>query len=839
MSTDTAAETPQSEQSAGQPTLQPAPPPTELSAQELRFRVSFPDDFQTTADLQPPGHDFVGQDRAEAALELGLGIPSRGFHIFVSGLSGAQKLDVLHRWVAQQAAQAETPGDRVYVHNFADPDVPRAISLQTGQGCQLQARMHQLVKALQEELPKAFREEAFDKEKDELKEKYMAQAQQLSSGMEAKAKEKGFLLQASQQGMILIPVINGQPLKGPEEFQQLAEEQQKAIEQNRRELLSDLSEFPRQQRDIMRAMAEDIRLVEQRFCEDLIAPHIRGIAQEMDTPAIDSYLEQVKTHVVEHLDHFKEAEAQTPMPPGMPFGLGQERDQFYEYDVNVVVDNAHTSGAPVLMESTPTYQNLFGTIERVVDRGGRVVTNFTRIKAGSVLRAHGGYLIFNLEDALTEPAVWKTLKRTLKSGRIELETYEPFSMFGTSGLKPEPVAVQVKVIVVGSPSLYHTLYAMDNEFQEIFKVHADFRQTLELNGQHGQLYGQWVAQLCQQENLLHFDRSGVARLVEFGARKVSNRAKVSAAYAEVADLVREATYWARKAQVEIVSAQHVETALQQRTFRSNRIEEDMREMITQGTVLLDSDGRKVGHINGLAVLSIGEHSFGRPSRITASVGLGQAGIVNIEREARLSGSSHDKGLLILSGYLRNRFGQDTPLALSASLCFEQSYSGIDGDSASSTELYALLSRLAEVPLRQDLAVTGSVNQWGEVQAIGGANEKIEGFFDVCKAHGLTGQQGVLIPASNAKNLILRADVMDAIEHGQFHIYPIQTIDQGIELLSGMRAGAVKEEDTINGRVSQRLHDLANKIRKFGSEKKEETKSTQKTSDEEKTEQLAS
>ena len=380
---------------------------------------------------------------------------------------------------------------------------------------------------------------------------------------------------------------------------------------------------------------------------------------------------------------------------------------------------------------------------------------------------------------------------------------------------------------------------MDNEFQEIFKVHADFRQTLELNGQHGQLYGQWVAQLCQQENLLHFDRSGVARLVEFGARKVSNRDKVSAAYAEVADLVREATYWARKAQVEIVSAQHVETALQQRTFRSNRIEEDMREMITQGTVLLDSDGRKVGHINGLAVLSIGGHSFGRPSRITASVGLGQAGIVNIEREARLSGSSHDKGLLILSGYLRNRFGQDTPLTLSASLCFEQSYSGIDGDSASSTELYALLSRLAEVPLRQDLAVTGSVNQWGEVQAIGGANEKIEGFFDVCKAHGLTGQQGVLIPASNVKNVILRADVMDAIEHGQFHIYPIKTIDQGIELLSGMRAGSVEEEDTINGRVSQRLHDLANKIRKFGSEKKEETESTQKTSDEEKTEKLAS
>lgn len=815
-------------QGVEQPTLQPAPPPTELRSDELRFRVSFPEDFQTTADLQPPGNDFVGQERAEAALELGLGIPSRGFHVFVSGMSGAQKLDVLHGWVAAQAAQAEPPGDWVYVHNFVDPDVPRAISLGTGQGSRLKARMNQLVKSLREELPKAFREEAFDKEKDELKEKYMAQAQALNTSMEAKAKAKGFLLQISPQGLMLIPVVNGQPLKGPEEFQQLSEDEQQTIEQHRRELLSELSEFPRQQRDIMRAMAEDIRLVEQRFCEDLIAPHIAGISQQMASPAVDAYLEQVKTHIIEHLDNFKEQEAQGPLPPGMAFAMGSEHEQFYEYEVNVVVDNAQTTGAPVLLESTPTHQNLFGTIERVVDRGGRLVTNFTRIKAGSLLRAHGGYLIFSLEDALTEPAVWKTLKRTLKSGCIALETYEPLSMFATSGLKPEPIAVQVKVIVVGSPQLYHMLYAVDDEFQEIFKIHADFRHAMELTGQHGHLYGQWVAQLCGQENLPHFDRSGVERLVEFGARRVGDREKVSAAYAEVADLVREAAYWTRKAQDTVVSAQHVETAIQQRIFRSNRIEEDLREMITQGSILLDSDGRKVGQINGLAVLRIGEHSFGRPSRITASVGLGQAGIVNIERESRLSGSSHDKGLLILSGYLRNRFGQETPLALSASLCFEQSYSGIDGDSASSTELYALLSRLSEVPVRQDLAVTGSVNQWGEVQVIGGVNEKIEGFFDVCKAHGLTGQQGVLIPAANVRNLVVRADVLDAVAQGRFHIYPIRTIDEGIELLSGVRAGTVNEPDTINGRVSKRLHELATSIRKFGSDKKEGSDGEEKT-----------
>ena len=798
----------------------PLPLPTELSAEELRFQVSFPTAFQTTAELEPPDHDLVGQERAQAALDLGLGIAGSGFHIFVSGMAGAQQLDVIHNWVAQQARHAPTPGDWVYVHNFADPDAPQAIGLSAGHGARLKARMAQLVKSLREELPKALREEAFDREKDDLKEKYLAQAQALNASFETKAKDKGFLLQMSPQGMILIPVVNGQPLKGPEEFQQLAEDQQAAIEQQRRELLADLADFPRQQRDIMRAMAEDIRQVEQRFCENVIAPHIAAIGQEIDSPAVAAYLEQLKRHTVEHLDAFKEptdhdgSPGVSPAPGQAPVG----QEQLYEYEVNVVVDNAHTTGAPVLTENTPTYQNLFGSIERVLDRGGRLVTNFTRIKAGSMLRAHGGYLIFNLEDALTEPAVWKTLKRTLKSGHIAPETYEPFSLFSAAGLQPQPVAIQLKLIVVGSPSLYHSLYALDPEFQDLFKVHADFRHTLELSGQHGQLYGQWVGRLCQQEDLPHFERSGVARLVEFGARRVGDREKVSAAYAEVADLVREAAYWAGKDKAGLVTAAHVETALQQRRFRANRIEEELREMITRGTVLLDSQGKKVGQINGLAVLDIGGHSFGRPSRITASVGMGRAGIVNIERESRLSGSSHDKGLLILSGYLRNRFGQDKPLALSASLCFEQSYSGVDGDSASSTELYALLSRLAEVPLRQDLAVTGSVNQWGEVQAIGGANEKIEGFFDVCKAHGLSGQQGVLIPAANVRNLILRADVVQAVEDGRFHIYPVQTIDQGIELLSGLRAGSVDETDTINGRVSRRLRELAEQLGKFGADK---------------------
>lgn len=803
--------------------LQPAPPAVELTAEEVRFRATLDSDFQTTESFSP-GHDFIGQERARAALELGLGIGSSRFNIFVSGLTGADKLDALRHWIARQAAHLATPGDWVYIHNFTHPDEPRAIMLDPGKGSRLKHLMNNLVKTLKEELPKAFRQEAFDKEKTQLKDKYITRAQELSTELEKFAREKGFLVQAGPGGSILlIPIVNGRPLESPEEFSRLSPEEQKRIEENQRPVAEAMAAFTTKQQEILRAMAEDVRLVEKRFGEVLLTPLLANIRQEIENPEVEEYLNEVKAHIIENLDDFKTQEPQGPALPFMP--PMPQREFFLEYDVNVVVDNAHTQGAPVLIESSPTYLNLFGTIERVVDRGGRLVTNFTRIKSGSLLRAHGGYLVFNLEDALTEPAVWKTLKRTLKSGRIEMETYEPFALFATSGLKPEPVQIQVKVVVVGSPMLYHLLYTLDEEFHDIFKIHADFRHSMELDSEHLTAYGKWVAQVCQEENLPHFDRSGVERLVEFGARRVGDRQKISAAFAEITDLVREAAYWARKDNGQAVAARHVQKAIDQRIFRSNRIEEEMRDLITEGTILVDIDGSKVGQVNGLSVLQIGEHSFGRPSRVTASVGMGQAGIVNIERESRLSGSIHDKGLLILSGYLRNRYGQDKPLALSASLCFEQSYSGVEGDSASSTELYALLSRLANLPIRQDIAVTGSVNQWGEVQAIGGVNEKIEGFFDVCQAQGLTGRQGVMIPASNVRNLVLRTDVIEAVAQGRFHIYPIRTIDEGITLLTGVRAGTADEAGTVNGLVNRRLLKLATELKAFAISGESGAKST--------------
>jgi ATP-dependent Lon protease len=800
------------ESTSAEPHKDSASEARELTADELRFASKLPSDFTSTRDLSR-ATEFVGQERALAAFELGLGVAGSGYNIFVSGLTGADKLETVRRWVAQRAASSPSPGDWVYVHNFKQPDAPRAIYLKPGEGKRLRQMMHDLVKTLREELPKAFRQEAFDKEKASLAEKYNNRAQELNAQFAALARERGFQLQTSNRGHIyFVPVVDGKPLQRPQDFAALPEEQRRDVERRQQELSLEMERLSRKQQEIMRAMEEDIHAIERRFCESLLGPILQRIEYELANEEVNLYLAEVRNHVLNNLDDFKEAPAASFTMPFMP--IPHERDPFLEYDVNIVVDNAQTNGAPIIVESAPTYLNLFGTIERVVDRFGRVVTNFTRIKSGSFLRAHGGYLIFSLEDAITEPAVWKVLKRTLRSGRIEMETYEPFAMFSASGLKPEPVKVNTKVVVVGTAFLYHLLYAWDDEFHEMFKIRADFNPVMRRSDEHLLAYAQWVGHLCSEEGLPHFDPSGVERLIEFGVRQAGDRDKVLASYAAIADVVREAAFWARKEDRQLVSARHVEKALESRVFRSNRIEEDIRELIANGTILVDIAGKKVGQVNGLSVMEIGGYAFGRPSRVTASVGMGQAGIINIERESKLSGGIHDKGMLILSGYLRNRFGQNQPLALSASLCFEQSYSGVEGDSASSTELYALLSRLADIPLRQDIAVTGSVNQWGEVQAIGGVNEKIEGFYDVCRVIGLTGTQGVLIPEANVRHLVLRRDVIDAVARGRFHIYPVRTIDEGLAILTGITAAGTSRVETINQAAARRLKELAVGLKEF-------------------------
>jgi ATP-dependent Lon protease len=790
-------------------------PLPELPAQEARKAVDLSTlAFTTTADLEPLT-TLVGQERAMQALQMGLSMTYAGYNIFVCGLEGSGAQAQIAALLQEKAASMPTPGDWVYVHNFRHPDQPQAIGLEAGQGRRLQRDMERLIAHLRETLPKAFRQEAFEKEQRELSEKYEEEVRQLQEGFNRMAQGKGFGIQADSMGnVVFIPLRDGRPMS-QEELQQLSEDERRTLERDQSEVLREFRNVMIRQRQLMQQLAEDIRAIERNFSATLIAPLIAELKRQHPQQEVQRYLEAVQEHMLSHLDAFKQGgqprQVNSPTTPPAT----TEHEMFLEYQVNIIVDNGETRGAPVLVEDIPTYKNLFGTIDRVVDPHGRVVTNFTRIKAGSMLRASGGYVLFNFEDALTEPFVWKTLKRTLRSNQIKIEAYDPFAFFTISALQPEAIPIHTKVVVMGPPWLYYLLYFNDPDFPHIFKVKADFGEEMERTAAHQESYARFIARLCHEENLRHFDRSGVEAAIEHGMRQVGDQNKLTSQFGLLADLVREASYMATQAGTAVVSRAHVEEALHARLFRANRLEEKLRSMITEGTVLIDTEGYRTGQVNGLSVIFLGDHTFGRPSRVTATASMGRSGIVNIEREAKLSGSTHDKGVLILSGYLRQMYAQDKPLTLSASLCFEQSYSGVDGDSASSTELYALLSRLANLPLRQDLAVTGSVNQWGDIQAIGGVNEKIEGFFDVCAKRGLTGTQGVIIPQANVRNLMLRPDVVKAIEAGRFHVYPITHVDQGLELLTGIPAGNVETPGTVHYLVNERLQQLARDIMAFG------------------------
>ena len=505
-----------------------------------------------------------------------------------------------------------------------------------------------------------------------------------------------------------------------------------------------------------------------------------------------------------------------------------EGDPFHPYQVNLLVDNGDQKAPPVLVETYPTYRNLFGSIERVVDRSGVWKTDFSKIKVGSFIKANGGYLVLNLLDAVMEPGVWPALKRSLKTKKMEIETYDPFYLFTTSGLKPEAIEMDIKVVVIADDYLYHMVQHYDEDVPKIFKVRADFDTSMDKNDESIGQFAEFVKMKNDEDNLKPMDRTAVAALIEHAVRMTGRQEKISTSFPEVTDLIREADYWAGEEGADQVREEHVDKAIEARIYRSNRVEERIQEMIDRGTLMIDADGETIGQVNGLAVYSMGDYMFGKPSRITATTSMGREGIINIEREADMSGNTHNKGILILGGYLRRKYAQDKPLTMSASIAFEQSYSGVDGDSASSTEIYAILSSLSGIPIKQSIAVTGSVNQKGEVQAIGGVNHKIEGFYDCCRHLGMTGQQGVMIPESNVKDLMLRKDVVEAVKKGEFHIYSAKTIDEGIGILTGKEAGELKPDGTypkgtINFLVNESLKKLAEGLKKFGEEEKEDNK----------------
>jgi predicted ATP-dependent protease len=791
--------------------------PTPLAPEQLTPEVDLAAlGFATTEELTGDPLQLGGA-RAIDALRLGVRLRTPGYNVFVAGLAGPASGEQVRELVRREIGPLPTPPDILYVHNFDDPDRPLALKVPAGAGRRLRAQMEEFVAALRRDIPEALKKEGFEREKEQITAVYDKQVKELFGRFQETARAKGVLVRMTGEGQLLFVPLkeNGEPVEGPEEFEALPEERRKALADGREEIQRLARDFVKAQQEVASKVRGDVEAAVRRFVAELVEPLVAKIAADHPDDAVRRHLERVQHNVLENLGDFQEEDH---APPPFPFPGPAPRDALLPYRVNLLVDNSGAAGPPVVLEDVPTYQNIFGSIERAIDQTGKLVTNFTRIKAGALLRAAGGFLVFNLDDALTEPLVWKPLKRVLKSGRLEIESYNPFGFLSLSGMTPDPVAVDVRLLVTGSRTVFSLLTAYDPDFAEIFKLLADFVPEEKRSGASERAYALRAARTARAEGLRHLTRDAVAELVRQGARQAGDRDRLSAHLDEVDDLVREAAVVAEERGAPLVDAADVREALARRDFRADWYEERGREMIGEGTVLVDVAGRAIGQVNGLSVLSYGTRAFGRPTRLTASVALGGAGIVNIEREAKLSGSTHDKGVLILAGYLRARFGQDKPLSFSASLAFEQTYGGVDGDSASSAELYALLSAIGRLELRQDLAVTGSVNQAGEVQAIGGVNEKIEGFFRTCRRVGLTGTQGVLIPASNVRHLALHPEVVAAVRAGSFAIYPVRTVEQGIALLTGLPAGAPGQAGTVFGVVDARLLEMARALKDFGAEK---------------------
>jgi lon-related putative ATP-dependent protease len=804
----------------------------EVPIEQLRWYCNLEKaDFTSTDDLKPCDK-ILGQERALKALELGLDMEYLGYNLFITGKSGTGRSTTIKKLLKDRKRESVIFDDKCYVHNFKDPDIPRAINLPAGQGKQLKKDMENLVNTLKKHIPSLLESEKYQKSKDAITENFKKKQHMIVKEFEDKVKAENFTVVQVQIGPYtkpdIFPVINEKPtnlenLENMVEEGKFSQEEFEKIKQKHQELTREITQISKKINNLQKDLTKKLNELENKIVTPLIEEETSEIQKKYRNKSIDSYLNEVKKNVLENINRFLEKEEQSLAIPGLK--LPQAKDAFTDYSVNVLVDNSDTQSSPVIIETHPSYKNLFGMIERRIDRTGHWVTDFTKIKAGSLLRANGGFLVVNALDLLLEPGVWPSLKRTLLNQKIEPETYDPFPMFSTSALKPEPIECNVKVIMIGDPFIYQLLYFRDQDFEKIFKVKADFDTITENNAQNIYQYACFIRQLCERENLQPFDHSGIAAVIEYAVRLAGRQNKISTHFNSLVDLLREANYWAKREKQKIIQNRHVSQAIKEKIERLNLIERKIQEMIEQGTLMIDTKGSVVGQVNGLSVYDLGEYTFGKPTRITAKTAMGRAGIINIEREADLSGKTHNKGMLILSGYLRSKYAQDKPLTISASICFEQSYSGVEGDSASSTEAYALISSIANLPLRQDIAVTGSLNQKGEIQPIGGVNQKIEGFYDVCKAKNLTGTQGVMIPETNIPDLMLREDVVKAIKENKFHLYPVKTIDQGIEILTQKKAGQRQkngkfEKNSVNDLVDQKLLEFAVKLKEFSEEKEQ-------------------
>lgn len=785
------------------------------------YRRCRPDElpFQSTEELQDLGH-LLGQDRAVEALRFGVGIRRPGYNLYALGATGTGKHSTIDRFLRLRAVHEPVPPDLCYVNNFQVAHRPVALRLPPGRGTVLRDDVAHLIDDLRIAIPAIFESDDYRNRRRIIEESNKQRHETVFERLQKAAEPKGIALMRTPVGFAFAPVKDGNAM-APEEFQKLPEAERKRLEADigalQKELEEELARFPsweRERRDQVRALNREVTMA-------AVAANLTTLESGYrDQPAVVAYLQALRQDIIDNVDAFLPAPAADGAPPE-PNRPGAPADRFRRYRVNVVVDHSRQSGAPVIYEDNPTMPNLVGRVENIAELG-TLVTDFNLIKGGSLHRANGGYLIVDALKLLQQPYAWEALKRALRSGLLRIESPgQMLTMVSTITVEPEPVHLDIKVVIIGDREIYYLLSANDPDFADLFKVQVDFDDSMVRNGDTSLAYARLIATIVRRDKLKQFGRDAVARVVEHASRLADDTERLTMRIGHINDLLREADYWATEGGHATVTAADVEQAIMTQQRRADRVRERSLEFIDRGVVLIDTDGAKVGQINGLSVLSLGNFTFGRPSRITARVRVGRGEVVDIERQVELGGPIHSKGVLILAAFLGARFAGETPLSLQASLVFEQSYGGVDGDSASSAELYVLLSALAELPVDQSFAVTGSVNQHGQVQAIGGVNEKIEGYFDVCAQRGLTGQQGVLIPASNAVHLMLRRDIVAAAAAGKFRIFPISHIDEGIEILTGVKAGERDENGrfpkaSVNARVEARLAELAQRRRAFGS-----------------------
>jgi predicted ATP-dependent protease len=778
-------------------------------------------DFASTRSVASL-REIVGQDRAVEALEFGLGIRSQGYNIFLAGYPGTGRRHVITRFLAERTPKEPPPDDWCYVHQFSRPDEPMALNLPAGRGPEFSDDVDKAVERIRHQLPKAFEGERYHRMRSDVLTRGRQKREKIQAVLNKELRQKGLMLQQTAMGIGIVPLGESGEAMSREQFEALPQDRQAAIRGQQESVQSSLEQTMRQLRQLDTEQRDQMQKIDEDVARQLVEEILRDLCGKYDKQKrICAYLRGMMDDIVRNHAAFRAGGDEDDDTPAAAQALGAARAeaQFGRYKVNVFVTNDPDDGAPVVYEANPTHPNLFGRVERRYAMGA-LITDFTMLKAGAAHKANGGYLIVDAIDVLMRPGAWDALKRAIESRELRLEDLgQALGYAYSETLQPEPIPFNAKIVLVGNPMIYQLLFSLDEHFHDLFKVKAEFAVDMDRSDTSLRQLAMFVARQIEEHKLLPMDAAAVAAVANHASRLIEDREKLSTQFVRITDVLCESDHWARQGKARTIAARHVEKAIEARRRRSNLVEERLRESVDRGTLMIDTRGRRVGQVNGLVVYQLGDHQFGMPSRVTANVHLGSAGVVNIERRADLSGSIHTKGVEILSGLLGERFCQDRPLSLSATLTFEQSYGGVEGDSASGAEYYALLSALADAPINQSIAVTGSINQKGDSQPIGGATSKVEGFYDICRLKGLTGKQGCILPAANLQNLVLRKDVLEAVGKGRFHLWAIETVDDGVELLMGAPAGKRSKRGTwtpgsIGARVDERLAGYAEKAKSY-------------------------